>query len=131
MIRGFLVLGLLSVFAWRLYSNSRAQDASGDIRYTSIAERWSAPGVIVLFLGGSLLSYDWIMSLDPHWFSTMFGVIFLTGGALSFMATLIVVCLWLRSAGYLADGRHEEGCRTRRRPQPSVEEEAEGEPEPA
>lgn len=108
MIRGFLVLGLLSVFAWRLYSNSRAQDASGDIRYTSIAERWSAPGVIVLFLGGSLLSYDWIMSLDPHWFSTMFGVIFLTGGALSFMATLIVVCLWLRSAGYLVHSINEE-----------------------
>jgi hypothetical protein len=107
-IRGFLVLGLLSLFAWRLYSNSRAQDESGSLSHTSAAERWSAPGLIVLFLGGSLLAYDWIMSLDPHWFSTMFGVIFLAGGALSFMATLIVICLWLRSSGYLVHSVNEE-----------------------
>lgn len=108
MIRGFLVLALLSLFAWRLYSNSRAQDESGNLRHTFAAERWSAPGLIILFLGGSLLSYDWIMSLDPHWFSTMFGVIFLAGGALSFMAVLIAVCLWLRANGYLVHSVNEE-----------------------
>ena len=47
--------------------------------------------------GGVAGRFDWIMSLDPHWFSTMFGVIFLAGGALGFMAVLIVICLALRS----------------------------------
>lgn len=107
-LRSLLVLGLLSLFAWRLYRNSRAQDASGSLRHTVAAERWSAPGLIVIFLGGSLLSYDWIMSLDPHWFSTMFGVVFLSGGALSFIAVLIIVCLWLRANGYLVFSVNDE-----------------------
>jgi len=101
LIRSFLVLGLLSLFATRLWSLSRKQDDSGSILQTRSLERWSAPGIILLFIGGSVLAFDWIMSLDAHWFSTMFGVIFLSGGALGFMALLILVTLGFRSAGYL------------------------------
>ncbi|MCL4843944.1 MAG: hypothetical protein KJZ79_18985 [Bryobacteraceae bacterium] len=108
LIRSFGVLLILSFFATRLWSHTRKQDESGSLQHTFAAEKWSAPGVIVLFLGGSVLAFDLIMSLDPHWFSTMFGVIFLTGGALAFMATLIIACLGLRRSGYLTHTINEE-----------------------
>lgn len=108
LIRSFLVLGLLSLWANRLWTLSCKQDDSGSILQTRSLEKWSAPGLILLFLGGSVLAFDWVMSLDPHWFSTMFGVIFLCGGALCFMALLIIVSLSLRSAGYLTNSVNEE-----------------------
>jgi hypothetical protein len=108
LIRNFGVLLILSFFATRLWSHTRKQDESGSLQHTFAAEKWSAPGVIVLFLGGSVLAFDLIMSLDPHWFSTMFGVIFLAGGALAFMATLIIACLGLRRSGYLTHTINEE-----------------------
>ncbi|MBI5083387.1 MAG: hypothetical protein HZB13_02165 [Acidobacteria bacterium] len=107
-IRGLIVLALWSLFSWRLYSISRQQDESGSLLYTRAAAKWSAPGVLVLFLTGSLASFDWIMSLDPHWWSTMFGVYFIAGGALGFMAILIAICLGLRRAGYLTNSIREE-----------------------
>lgn len=108
LIRNAGVLIVLSFFATRLWWHSRRQDDNGSLHHTFAAEKWSAPGVIVLFLGGSVLAFDLVMSLDPHWFSTMFGVIFLAGGALAFMATLIIASLALRSGGYLTHTINEE-----------------------
>ncbi len=102
-IRGFLVIGLLSLWAVVLYSKSRKQDDSGAVKLSLSAERWSAPGILVLFVGSSVVGFDWIMSLNPRWYSTMFGVIFLSGGAMGFMAVLILLCLWLRANGYLVN----------------------------
>jgi hypothetical protein len=108
LIRSFVVLGLWSLFAWRLYALSRKQDDTGSLQQTSSLEKWSAPGLLMLFLTASLAAFDWVMSLDPHWWSTMFGVYFLAGGALSFIAALIAICLALRSAGYLTNSIKEE-----------------------
>lgn len=108
MLRGLIAIGLWSVFALRLYSISRRQDDSGSIELTRAAAKWSAPGTVVLFLTASVAAFDWIMSLDPHWFSTMYGVYFLAGGAVGFMAVLIAVVLGLRSAGYLTQSVREE-----------------------
>lgn len=108
LIRNFGALIVLSFFATRLWKQSRQQDESGSLAHTFAAEKWSAPGVIVLFLGGSVLAFDLIMSLDPHWFSTMFGIIFLSGGAVGFMATLIIASLALRSSGYLKHTINDE-----------------------
>ena len=102
-IRGLLVIAVLSLWALVLYSKSRRQDESGAVYHTLSAERWSAPGVLVLFVGTSIVAFDWIMSLNAHWYSTIFGVIFLSGGAMGFMAVLILLCLWLRSSGYLVN----------------------------
>lgn len=108
MLRGLIAIGLWSVFALRLYTISRRQDDSGSIEYTKAAAKWSAPGTVVLFLTASMAAFDWIMSLEPHWFSTMFGVYFLAGGAVGFMAILIAVVLGLRSAGYLTQSVRED-----------------------
>lgn len=107
-LRGFFAIAMWSVFALRLYSISRRQDDTGSIEHTRAAARWSAPGMVVLFLAGSVAAFDWIMSLEPHWFSTMFGVYFLAGGAVGFMAVLIATVLGLRAAGYLTQSVREE-----------------------
>ena len=48
------------------------------------------------------------MSLDPHWYSTIFGIYFYSGGGLGFMAAMILIALALRRAGVLADAIHAE-----------------------
>ena len=50
----------------------------------------SAYGLTITFAG-----FDWLMSLEPHWFSTMYGVLIIGGQALSAMAFSIIVLAWL------------------------------------
>jgi hypothetical protein len=55
----------------------------------------SAGGLIVYGLTITFASFDWIMSLEPHWYSTILGVIILGGQGLSAMAFLILALVWL------------------------------------
>ena len=61
--------------------------------------RWSAPGLFLAVAVGTLASYDWLMSLEPDWYSTIFGLYFLAGGALTFMSVVTLVCLGFREPG--------------------------------
>ena len=61
----------------------------------------AGPALIVLALTQTLASIDWIMSLTPHWYSTMFGVYFFAGSFVGFIALLSVVSVALRRAGLL------------------------------
>ncbi len=68
-----------------------------------------APGPVGLVTMGvtlTLASFDLIMSLDPHWFSTIFGVYYFSGGFLGFFALLIVAVMTLQRYGYI---RHSVG----------------------
>ena len=56
----------------------------------------SGPGVLLFALTVTFAAFDWAMSLEPKWFSTMYGPIFLVGGALQTMCMGIVFCCWLR-----------------------------------
>jgi len=55
----------------------------------------SGPGVVVYGLCVTFASVDWVMSLEAHWFSTIYGMIFIVGQALTTMAFAIVVAAWL------------------------------------
>ena len=89
------------VLAANLYRHSVDQDrglnpaARGHLRW------WSAPGVLALTVTVTMASVDWIMSLDPHWYSTIFGVYVFSGGLLAFLALVTLIALALRRAGYL------------------------------
>jgi hypothetical protein len=52
---------------------------------------------------GSIASFDWLMSIQPKWYSTIFGLYFLAGGVLSFWSVVTLVCLGFRKAGILKD----------------------------
>ncbi len=88
-------------FSLRIYRRSVDMDRSGSVFNILKAESLSAPGLLLLFLTVSLAADDWIMSLQPHWYSTMWGVYCLAGGALAFMAAMTLISIGLRKNGYL------------------------------
>jgi len=75
---------------WLLTKWSRTQDETGDPGLKSKMINLSGPGIPVLILTVTFASTDWVMSLEPHWFSTIFGFIFVVGQALAAMALCIV-----------------------------------------
>ena len=103
MWRGIIFFLLWSLWAWQIYKNSTTQDKTKSIEHMHSASRWSAPGLFMLVISVTLASFDWSMSLDPHWYSTIFGLYCFAGGALTFMATWILICLALREKGVLAN----------------------------
>lgn len=102
-IRAVVYFAIWSFWAWRLSSWSREQDKSKDLNLTFKSERISAPGMLLFFLSASLASVDWVMSLQPHWYSTIFGVYCLAGGMWAFFAILTFTLLRFRANGILAN----------------------------
>jgi hypothetical protein len=88
-------------FAWRLHSLSVKQDQTSDLSPLIASKKWSAFGILVLTVTVTQAAYDWLMSLDAHWYSTMFGVYIYAGGAMAFIAVFILICLLLRSQGVM------------------------------
>ncbi len=64
------------------------QDATGDPAVSARLRKLAGPAIIVLALTQTFASIDWIMSLTPHWYSTMFGVYFFAGSFVGFIALL-------------------------------------------
>jgi hypothetical protein len=100
-IRAVLYFGLWSFIALLYYRGSRGQDVTGDPGVSARLRLLAGPGIIVLALTQTFASVDWIMSLTPHWYSTMFGVYFFAGSFVGFIALLSVVAASMRRAGLL------------------------------
>jgi hypothetical protein len=101
LIRAAIYFGSWSFIAILYYRGSRGQDMSGDPRVSARLRRLAGPAIIVFALTQSFASVDWIMSLTPHWYSTMFGVYFFAGSFVGFIALLSVVVPAMRGAGLL------------------------------
>lgn len=94
----FVVWVLLAV---RLFGYSTAQDKSKDKKLTLSMQRFAPPATFLYGLTLTFAAFDWIMSLEPTWFSTIFGVIIFACGVVSSLAVIILVTLSLRAAGPL------------------------------
>lgn len=94
----FVVWGGLAV---RLFKLSTRQDTTGDKWLTNKAKFLSAPGLLFFALCTAFGAFDLVMSLDYHWFSTMFGVYFFAGNMVSGLALIAVTLGLLRSSGKL------------------------------
>jgi hypothetical protein len=101
LIRAALYFGIWSFIALMYYRGSRGQDVTGDPRVSARLRRLAGPSIMVLALTQTFASVDWIMSLTPHWYSTMFGVYFFAGSFVGFIALLSVVAAAMRRAGLL------------------------------
>jgi hypothetical protein len=84
----FVVWGLL---AYGISTWSRRQDQGVDASRAARLRGVSALGLVLLFLTASFAAVDWGMSLAPHWFSTIYGVLFIVGAALSALSFTIVL----------------------------------------
>jgi hypothetical protein len=102
----FIVRNVIAIVAWILFAramnkNSRLQDAGGDFAYT-LKNRVLGPTFLVVFaLTFTMSSFDQLMSLDPHWFSTMFGVYCFAGLFYSTLASVCLVTVYLKGKGKL------------------------------
>jgi len=85
----------LTGFAFALSRLSHRQDENADARTLVAMQRLSSAGLIVFVLLGSFASVDWIMSLDPHWFSSLFGFSWVAGQGLAGWAFLVPMMVFL------------------------------------
>lgn len=80
---------------------SQKQDESGDQKITRRLQAVAAPGIIVFSLTLTFAAVDWMMSLEPEWYSTMYGVYYFAGSLLADFAFVIVAIAFLQTRGSL------------------------------
>lgn len=83
---------------------SQAQEATGDGAMARRLQRLSGPGLIVCGLAVTFSAVDWMMSLEPHWSSTIYGMILMAGHALAGLAFVLAVAQRLGPEGQGPDG---------------------------
>ena len=96
----FLARAVVYFAAWNtmvffLNRWSLQQDANPDPLLARRMQKISGIGLVVYGLTITFASFDWMMSLDPHWYSTMYGVLIMGGQGLTALAFLIIVVVWL------------------------------------
>ena len=96
------------------YKRSVAQDRASDNAPMAPLRWWSGPAMLVFALSINFASMDWLMTLNPTWYSTILGVYFFAGCAISIFASLAILIWFLQSRGVLtssitAEHRHDVG----------------------
>jgi hypothetical protein len=89
--------------SWCLNRWSLDQDRTADVRFARRLQLFSGPGIAVYGLTVTFASVDWVMSLDPHWFSHIFGALWVVGQALAAFAFVIAALVLLSGRKPLAD----------------------------
>jgi hypothetical protein len=88
--------------AWALSRWSLNLDRTGDLQLAVRMQRLSGGGLVVYALTVFFMSVDWIMSLDPHYFSTIYGMLFMVNQGLSALAFTIAILVFLSRAQPMA-----------------------------
>jgi hypothetical protein len=102
----FLIRAAFYMLGWNLYryysrKNSLAQDAAGDNLNYKKNFKISAAFLAFFLVSESMMSWDWIMSVDPHWYSTLFGWYVFASFFVSGITVIALTTLYLKSKGYL------------------------------
>lgn len=107
-ITAFLIRAAIFISGWCLYSYyarkfSVAQDTAeeGDNRNFKKLFRISAAFLVFYIYTESIMSWDWIMSVDPHWFSTLFGWYVFANMIVSAITVIALVTMYLKHKGLL------------------------------
>jgi hypothetical protein len=105
-VPGFLTRALIYIGGWTTYRYfsrkfSLAQDQAKDISNHKKNFRISAAFLVFFMVTESMMSWDWVMSIDPHWFSTLFGWYVFASMFVSGITTIALITIYLKSKGYL------------------------------
>jgi hypothetical protein len=95
LVRAAVYFGVWNLLTYLLNAWSLEQDRNPDPRLARRMQKLSAVGLLGYGLTITFASFDWLMSLEPHWFSTIYGVLIMGGQGLSAMALMIAVLVWL------------------------------------
>ncbi|CAM4222634.1 quinol:cytochrome C oxidoreductase [Zobellia nedashkovskayae] len=104
----FLIRAAVFLGGWIFYREysrklSLKQDESDDNSSFKLNFRISAAFLVFYLISESIMSWDWIMSVDPHWFSTLFGWYVFASMFVSGITVIAMVTIYLKSRGYLPD----------------------------
>lgn len=102
----FIVRALIFIGGWSLYRYfsrkfSLAQDNDSGNKYFKLNFKISAAFLVFFIYTESMMSWDWIMSVDPHWFSTLFGWYLLASMLVSGITVIALITIYLKSKGHL------------------------------
>ncbi|MFT5123722.1 MAG: hypothetical protein ACI9TH_000628 [Kiritimatiellia bacterium] len=97
---GWIIRALVCFVIWIVLATlmnkwSERQDATGDIIWRKKMKCLAGPALLIYVLTMTVASVDWVMSLEPGWFSSIYGAMFFIGQGLSTMAFTIVFVIWL------------------------------------
>ena len=101
MIRAFIFLTGWSLYRYFSRKFSLAQDEATDISNHKKNFRISAAFLVFYIVTESIMSWDWVMSIDPHWFSTLFGWYVFASMFVTGITVIALVTIYLKSKGYL------------------------------
>lgn len=76
-VRTLIYFGIWILWAWLMNRWSAEQDRTGDRRIATRLESFSGPGLVLYGILITFGSVDWVMSLEPHWYSTIYGLLFM------------------------------------------------------
>ncbi|MBC7847407.1 MAG: quinol:cytochrome C oxidoreductase [Flavobacterium sp.] len=102
----WIIRAAIFLIGWNLYryysrKNCLAQDEAVDDSFYKKNFKMSAGFLVFFIVTESIMSWDWIMSVDPHWFSTLFGWYVFASFLVSGVTIICLVSLYLKSKGYL------------------------------
>lgn len=103
----FYILRMVVFFAlWYLFfvwikREMLAEDIDGDVKHWYKARKHSAVFLVIFAVTSSIAAWDWIMSVDPHWFSTMFGWYVFASWWVNGLAAITLIVVLLKQNGYL------------------------------
>ncbi|MDZ7690108.1 MAG: hypothetical protein U5K69_02955 [Balneolaceae bacterium] len=102
-VRQIIYFGIWSFLGYRLYNNSIKMDETGDWGLQTLLRRTSGPGIFIFVITFAFASFDWLMSLDPHWYSTIFGVYYFAMSFQGLFAFFILMVFYLWNKGILTE----------------------------
>ena len=94
-LRAVIFFAIWLLLAFFLNKWSREQDRTGDRRFTRKMQALSGAGLVLFVFTVTFASIDWLMSLDPEWSSTIFGLLFVAAWSLSALAFAVASLAWL------------------------------------
>jgi hypothetical protein len=94
LIRALVYFVVWILIAWTLTRWSSQQDA-GDVAVNTRLQRLSGAGIVIYALTVTMAGIDWIMSINPHWYSTLFGFLMMGGQGLASLSFTIIVSTFL------------------------------------
>jgi hypothetical protein len=102
----WIIRAIIFLTVWNLYryysrKNCLAQDEANDNSFYKKNFKMSAAFLVFFIVSESIMSWDWIMSVDAHWFSTLFGWYVFASFIVSAVTVIQLVTLYLKSKGYL------------------------------
>lgn len=106
-IRNILFFAVWIGTAFALVRNSLRQDQTGSAQLTHANRKIAAPFLVFFAFSFTLFSFDWLMSLEPHWFSTIFGVYCFADLFESGLAMMILFVVFLKRGGWFKDSINE------------------------